>query len=130
MPEPWLPALEPEPGGPGCFRAALRLPADSPWFRGHFPSRPLLPGLGMLALVVHLARQASGRERLRLARVTRCRFKGLVLPGQLLGLAVELSGADEAGQHQLDFDLKRDDQAIGKGSLVVWDPGSLDKLDG
>ncbi|KXU81969.1 hypothetical protein [Aeromonas enteropelogenes] len=35
----------------------LRLDASLPWFSGHFPGAPLLPGVAQLHLAIHFARE-------------------------------------------------------------------------
>lgn len=70
------------------FAATLRLEAESPWFAGHFPGDPVLPGLAQLGAVLALLRQASGRE-LAVAALSRVKFKQLARPGELLAIRAE-----------------------------------------
>jgi 3-hydroxymyristoyl/3-hydroxydecanoyl-(acyl carrier protein) dehydratase len=116
---PWSPALIVAPDGPDFYRAEWLVEPESPWFDGHFPQRRILPGLGMLALVVQVTRQALGLEGLRLERVLKARFKGLVVPGQRLHVAVSLADPSTDGSRRVRFELQRGAESIGQGTLEV-----------
>ena len=115
----WLPHLTVEADPVAGFRAEWRVAPESPWFDGHFPGRPILPGLGMLALVVRLARQGLDQPGLRLARVLKCRFKGIVAPGDRLQLALVPGDPTPAGARPVRFELLRGDEPIGQGKLEL-----------
>lgn len=71
---------------------------DEPWFAGHFPGSPILPGvlvteaLAQTAAVVHLSErpEEAGRE-VYLVGVDRMRFRRPVRPGDVLTLHVEVA---------------------------------------
>jgi 3-hydroxymyristoyl/3-hydroxydecanoyl-(acyl carrier protein) dehydratase len=62
-------------------------PADSAHFRGHFPGRPILPGVAELALV------ANALDRRPLSRIALARFRQTVEPGQTLTLETRETAA-------------------------------------
>ena len=43
------------------MESALRIAADHPAYAGHFPGRPILPGVALLAEVMHAVSQSTGR---------------------------------------------------------------------
>jgi len=44
----------------------IQIDPDAPYFRGHFPERPILPGVVQLMLLVdHLSQEAGRRLTLR-----------------------------------------------------------------
>ena len=51
-----LPALQARQATSDSVQLLLHLSADLPWFAGHFPGAPLLPGVTQLQLAIHLAR--------------------------------------------------------------------------
>jgi 3-hydroxyacyl-[acyl-carrier-protein] dehydratase len=78
-------------------RGRWRLHGDEPFFAGHFPGRPTLPGVLMLEAVAQLGAYAvlvSDGERAGklplFGGVDRARFRRQVVPGDLLDLEVEL----------------------------------------
>jgi 3-hydroxyacyl-[acyl-carrier-protein] dehydratase len=84
--------LELEPGVRAV--AVKQVTANEPQFTGHFPGRPIMPGV----LMVEALAQASGIAVLTLpeyrgkiglfAGIDECRFKRLVVPGDTLRLEV------------------------------------------
>ncbi len=86
--------VELTPGERAVGRYAV--PEDGWWFAGHFPGRPVMPGV----LIVEAMAQAGAvaalslpenRGRLALfAGVDDCRFKRMVEPGDVLTLTCEI----------------------------------------
>jgi 3-hydroxyacyl-[acyl-carrier-protein] dehydratase len=82
---------------PGVRVAARRrVNADDWWFRGHFPERPVMPGVliveamaqtGAVAVLV----EEENRGRIAFfAGIDDCRFKRVVEPGDVLSLTCEI----------------------------------------
>jgi len=118
----WLPALQMRTVGEGSHRTTWRVDKASPWFEGHFPSKPILPGLGLLALVLHGARTGLQRDGLRLARVIKTRFKGVILPGDELDFSLDTSPLDPGEvEVQVRFQVERNGDEVCAGRLVVTD---------
>jgi predicted hotdog family 3-hydroxylacyl-ACP dehydratase len=108
-PAPAPTAPPPRTAGGGAasapFAAAeLLVPEDSPIFAGHFPGRPLLPGVAHLALLRHVlealaARGALGGEapgNTVIAEVRRFRLRREIAPGDRVELRVQGIGAVDA----------------------------------
>jgi len=86
--------LELEPGT--RVAASYRVPEDGWWFAGHFPERPVMPGVlivesmaqtGAVAVLV----QAENRGKIAFfAGIDDCRFKRIVSPGDTLTLECEI----------------------------------------
>jgi 3-hydroxymyristoyl/3-hydroxydecanoyl-(acyl carrier protein) dehydratase len=67
--------------------AEVRVEAQSPWFSGHFPGDPVLPGIAQLFLVRRVIEEARDC-RLRISEIRRVRFKQVIRPGDALQLQV------------------------------------------
>ena len=111
------------PGAIGALAvtATLEIPGDGPWFEGHFPGRPILPGVAELTLAIAALRRETGRP-LPLRGITFTRLRQLVLPGDRLELSAREDNADQQGAAaRLRFDLKRDGVPIANGEFIVGD---------
>ena len=92
--------LRPGEGATGYWQ-----PDDGPFFSGHFPGRPTLPGVLMCESVAQLGAYAllsvpefAGRLPL-FGGIDRARFRRQVLPGERLDLEVELVRLSRRGGH-------------------------------
>lgn len=64
----------------------LRIPANLTWFRGHFPTQPLLPGVAQLDWV--MAYGADLAPGMRFCAIESVKFQRPVLPDSLLELTL------------------------------------------
>ncbi len=73
----------------------LRVPEDGWWFPGHFPDRPVMPGvltieaIAQCGAVAVLADEANRGKVPFFAGIDDCRFKRVVRPGDVLDLECE-----------------------------------------
>jgi 3-hydroxyacyl-[acyl-carrier-protein] dehydratase len=99
--------------------------ASEPWFAGHFPSRPVFPGVLMteafaqLACVVAMAAnpEAKGRE-VYLLGVDKVRFRKPVVPGDVVLLSVEVL-AVRRGIWKFRAEATVDGQKVAEGELLA-----------
>lgn len=85
----------------------ITIPEGSPFFAGHFPGHPILPGIAHLALVA----RALGDPPLAEVRVLKLRKP--VLPGDVLDLAL----AETDGL--VRFEIRRGDEAVSNGTVRI-----------
>jgi 3-hydroxymyristoyl/3-hydroxydecanoyl-(acyl carrier protein) dehydratase len=62
--------------------------SGSPWFSGHFPDDPVLPGIAQLAVVLDLIKKVTGKQ-LKISRVRRVRFKHIIRPGETFQMVLK-----------------------------------------
>lgn len=78
--------------------ATLCVPASAPFFRDHFPRRPVFPGTLLLDRLLELAldvgREAAPGAALAPARVSDVKMRAFIAPGQAVELKVELAPQD------------------------------------
>jgi 3-hydroxymyristoyl/3-hydroxydecanoyl-(acyl carrier protein) dehydratase len=88
----WYECAFDNPGSDGEVKAHIRVPADSPWFDGHFPEAPVLPGIAQLGMVHDLLCRIYD-QALPVVQVSRVRFKQMIQPDQDLTLTVKTGDA-------------------------------------
>ena len=86
--------VELEPGRRVVARREVR--AEDPWFAGHFPGRPVMPGVLIVeamaqagAVAVLIEEQNRGKIAF-FAGIDDCRFKRVVEPGDVLTLTCDI----------------------------------------
>jgi 3-hydroxyacyl-[acyl-carrier-protein] dehydratase len=65
--------------------ARVTTDSGSPWFAGHFPGDPILPGIAQLKMVADLIAGFRNNE-VYLTGLSRVRFKKIVRPGEPLDI--------------------------------------------
>lgn len=74
--------------GPGAFSAQCLFPEDFAGFKGHFPGRPILPGVCLIQAALAALESRLGRP-VRLTRVVSAKWLAPVPPDKTLDLACE-----------------------------------------
>ena len=107
------------------MNATIEVPAGGAYFEGHFPGRPILPGVAELTLTLDaLTREA--RRPVCLQRISFARLRQFVFPGDRLELE-----AREQQAGSLRIDLKRDGVLVANAQFILGTPaGSGDKTPG
>jgi 3-hydroxymyristoyl/3-hydroxydecanoyl-(acyl carrier protein) dehydratase len=97
------------------IKATVRFGPDSPWFSGHFPNDPILPGIAQLGTVFDAILQASGQQ-LWVTGLNRVRFKKLVRPGEVLTI-LAAPAPNRPGTYS--FRITVDAQEVCVGMMMV-----------
>lgn len=97
-------------------RLLLHINGALPWFRGHFPGQPILPGVAQLDWVMHYATTllAPGWQ---FAAVENIKFQQPVQPGQSLWL--QLSWLAEKGQIAFSYQRQEDGSMVSSGKISL-----------
>jgi 3-hydroxymyristoyl/3-hydroxydecanoyl-(acyl carrier protein) dehydratase len=99
--------------------AVIEIPSGSPLFEGHFPGRPILPGISQLVLIARALAPAAGGAPV--AALPFVRFRGLVGPG----VRLELTGEPRGGGG-LRFETKKDGAVAANGAIVFGVPAGFE----
>lgn len=94
------------------YLARLHVAASHPALPGHFPNRPIVPGVVLLDHVVASAEEWL-RQTVRVTAIKQVKFLAPLLPEQEAIAELTLDGAE------LRFALKRGDEPIAQGTFKV-----------
>jgi 3-hydroxyacyl-[acyl-carrier-protein] dehydratase len=83
---------EPEQGG-AMHVLRHRVPVDHPSFAGHFPGRPILPGVLLLAEVMEALRQLGEDAAFQGCEIASAKFLSPVAPGDELTITLHASAS-------------------------------------
>jgi 3-hydroxymyristoyl/3-hydroxydecanoyl-(acyl carrier protein) dehydratase len=86
----------------------LRIAADHPSLPGHFPGRPIVPGVLLLDQAIAAAEDWL-RRPLRIASLQHAKFTRPLLPRETATLAFALN------ERELRFEIHRADERIAQG---------------
>ena len=96
----------------GKMSASVTTTGSSPWFSGHFPDDPILPGIAQLKMVVDLI--ATSRQGVsHLTGLSRVKFRKIVRPGELLDIQVTCTGRED----QFIFRITSGDEEVCSGRM-------------
>ena len=101
------------------MNATIEVPSGGAWFEGHFPGRPILPGVAELTLVLDALAREAGKP-VSLQGIAFARLRQLVFPGNRLELV-----AREQEAARLRFDLKREGVPVANGEFILGPPLAL-----
>ena len=95
----------------------FRVPADHPCLPGHFPGRPVVPGVLLLEQVVAAIEAVHGP--LAGVRLPQVKFVRPLLPGEQAQVSLE-PREDAAGTRRWRFRVLRDDgELIASGEIAA-----------
>ncbi|MEE4243499.1 MAG: hypothetical protein V2I36_18715 [Desulfopila sp.] len=92
---------------------SIEVHADSPWFSGHFPDKPVLPGIAQLKMVADFIRASVPRAG-RISSVRRVKFRKLITPGEQLDIEVTF---DNRNDHYL-FSITSGNDTVCSGKML------------
>ena len=95
--------------------ADIHIPSDSPWFHGHFPGEPILPGVAQIGMVIDAIRQAQDQD-LKVTVVRRVRFKQIIRPDDELKL---LAAPLKENVGTYTFRILVENEAVCSGVMMV-----------
>ena len=89
--------------------------AKSPWFSGHFPGEPILPGIAQLGMIFDAIKQACGKN-LNISGVKRVKFKQIIKPGDNIQIIAREKNDDNS---LYTFQVMVDSQIACNGIMTV-----------
>ena len=103
----------------GLLLAEACAAAGSPWFSGHFPDEPILPGIAILAMITDAVRHyASGKGRkIRILSIRRVRFRLPVRPDELMAISLSFTHREES--FSCDFRVESTGKTVCTGIVAA-----------
>ena len=89
--------------------------SKSPWFSGHFPGEPILPGIAQLGMVFDAIKQACGKN-LKIFGIKRVKFKQIIKPGNKIQIIASKKNDDNS---LYTFQVMVDSQIACNGIMTV-----------
>jgi len=87
---------------------------QSPWFAGHFPNDPILPGIAQIHMVTETIAKVLQKD-LSLRSLTRIKFKKIIRPGDVLDIHATAGKKD----NQYSFRITSKEENVCSGRLVL-----------
>jgi len=107
-------------GKDGTSAFEFRFPADADVFAGHFPTRPLLPGVFQLEMT-RIAAELLLQRPIRVREICKAKFLRPIIPEETV--RVELKSLPETDTIQLRARFSVSGQAAGEALMkVTWTP--------
>ena len=106
---------------PGEFAHCRKtFPTGEPFFRGHFPGDPIVPGVILTEALAQTAGLAGGGEgrAFRLTAIKSMKFPGAVRPEEQISLRAEKRGA-VGGLWQFEVSARVGERVVAEGTVVL-----------
>jgi 3-hydroxyacyl-[acyl-carrier-protein] dehydratase len=94
----------PQPNPDGSARLEFCFPTDDPTFAGHFPTRPLLPGVFQLEMA-RIASEAVLNCPLTVREVTKAKFLRPIIPAEIVRVELKLIEKPDTIQARARFSV-------------------------
>lgn len=106
--ENWHLMTNPGEKAPGSLIAEFQIREDSPWFAGHFPDQPILPGVAILSMAAEMVRHFEGirQRKIRITGLKRVRFRLPVRPHDTITMELTCEKADRAASYGFQARVK------------------------
>ena len=108
---------EPRLNADGSTTLEFKFRADDPVFAGHFPGRPILPGIFQLEMA-RVAAESVLNCALTVRQIRKAKFQRPVLPDETVRIELKLSNKDKTIQAYAAFSVGG--QAAGETNLLLW----------
>jgi 3-hydroxyacyl-[acyl-carrier-protein] dehydratase len=96
------------------INASVTTEGNSPWFSGHFPGDPILPGIAQLKMVVDLIRKQKNGDCC-ISGLSRVKFRKIIRPGDQLDIQV----LDNDKENQYLFKITCGNEDVCSGKILL-----------
>ncbi len=101
----------------GTISAETAVKDVSPWFHGHFPNDPVLPGVAELTMVYDLIKKYEKKKGndINISSMRRIKFRKIIKPNEKLSIAIQKNEKDQS----FSFEIKSDNEIACTGVIIV-----------
>jgi len=119
MDEAWHSISYKEEPSSRAILAEARAETKSPWFSGHFPNAPILPGIAFLSMVTDVIthHESEKGKKIRITGIRRVKFRQPIRPDELLNIS--LSPAHQDAGLSYHFDVAVNGKTACTGVIVA-----------
>ena len=110
--------------GENSIALEFSIPEANPYFEGHFPDFPILPGIGQIELIIRFASKYFGTG-IDFSEIRRIKFTNVIRPSVPLALKLEKDGA------AVSFKMNSPDGGIvySTGTLKLRENNTMDEAE-
>ena len=109
----WYSFIDLQLSGGQEVSAKIKIDADSPWFDGHFPGDPTLPGIGQLGMVADAVGRLLGDEYC-VSGLSRVKFRRRIQPAEILNIHAVAGKSENVYSFRL---TTGDDELVSSGMM-------------
>lgn len=109
----WYSFVDLQLSGGQDVSATVKIDADSPWFDGHFPGDPTLPGIGQLGMVADAVGRLLGDEYCVIG-LSRVKFRRRIGPGEILNIHAVVGKSENVYSFRLTTE---NDELVSSGMM-------------
>ncbi len=110
----WYTLVEANQSADFEMSAKVKTEGDSPWFSGHFPGTPILPGVAQLGMVSDLISKFS-KDDLYIRSLSRVKFKKISKPQDILSI----HASPEKRKNSYSFRIEDSEDEICSGIIML-----------
>jgi 3-hydroxymyristoyl/3-hydroxydecanoyl-(acyl carrier protein) dehydratase len=88
---------------------------ESPWFDGHFPDNPIVPGIAQMSMIVDLMQRTMG-PGVKLEGFKRVRFKQLIRPDTPISILIKPA---KKTPNRFEYQLTADQKIVCTGFIDI-----------
>jgi len=108
--------VDPRQNAEGATALEFKFGPEDPTFTGHFPGRPILPGVFQLEMA-RVAAEFVLKSSLSVQEIRKAKFQRPIFPGETVRLELTITTNDGAVRARADFSV--DGQPAGETVLLL-----------
>nr|WP_320191338.1 hydroxymyristoyl-ACP dehydratase [uncultured Desulfobacter sp.] len=89
--------------------------SESPWFDGHFPDNPIVPGIAQMSMIFELMQRTMG-SGMKLEGFKRVRFKQLIRPDTPIAVLIK---PGKKSPNRFEYQLTADQKIVCTGFIDI-----------